>query len=73
MDAKGEVTYIATAGTYTYRVLAMIETDKESYSSIEGEIVVVARRWSQEISYKDQYFRISLDITPGGFMTDPPK
>ena len=25
----------------------------------------------QEISYKDQYFRISLDITPGGFMTDP--
>lgn len=70
-DAKGEVTYIATAGTYTYRVLAMIKTDKESYSSIEGEIVVGSQEMVQEISYKDQYFRISLDITPGGFMTDP--
>lgn len=39
-DARGEVTYIATAGTYTYRVLAVIGTDKQSYRSIEGEIVV---------------------------------
>lgn len=70
-DARGEVTYIATAGTYTYRVLAVIGTDKQSYRSIEGEIVVGSQEMVQEISYKDQYFRISLDITPGSFMTDP--
>ena len=70
-DARGEVTYIATAGTYTYRVLAVIGTDKQSYRSIEGEIVVGSQEMVQEISYKDQYFRISLDITPGSFMTAP--
>lgn len=70
-DARGEVTYIATAGTYTYRVLAVIGTDKQSYRSIEGEIVVGSQEMVQEISYKDRYFRISLDITPGSFMTDP--
>lgn len=70
-DAKGEVTYIATAGTYTYRVLAAIGADEQSYSSLEGEIVVGSQEMIQEISYKNQYFRISLDITPGSFMTDP--
>lgn len=70
-DARGEVTYTATAGTYTYRVLAVIGTDKQSYRSIEGEIVVDSQEMLQEISYKDRYFRISLDITPGSFMTDP--
>ena len=70
-DARGEVTYIATAGTYTYRVLAVIGTDKQSYRSIEGEIVVGSQEMVQEISYKDRYFRISLDITPGSFMTAP--
>lgn len=70
-NAKGEVAYIATAGTYTYRVLAVIGTDEQGYSPLEGEMVVGNQDMIQEISYKDRYFRISLNITPGSFMTAP--
>lgn len=69
-DAKGEVAYIAIAGTYTYRVVALIGAEERSYGYLEGEIVVGNQDMEQIVSFQDKYFRISLDLTPGIFMTD---
>lgn len=69
-DANGEVVYTAVAGTYSYYVLVVSGTDGDIYS-LEGEIIVGSEDMEQIISFQNEYFRISLNITTGGFMTDP--